>query len=153
MPCLEIRILDDDVPGVSAVDQKLVELARRMGAQIVTNDFNLNKVARVQNISVLNVNELANALKLAVLPGEPMRVLILREGKEPTQGVAFLDDGTMVVVDGAPPHQLHRGHRGHLGPSDPECACCSRACPFSSSVLTTHLPWFLLCLWITYSSC
>jgi len=101
MPCLEIRVLDDDVPGVSAVDQKLVELARRMGAQIVTTDFNLNKVARVQNISVLNVNELANALKPAVLPGEPMRVLILREGKEPTQGVAFLDDGTMVVVDGA----------------------------------------------------
>jgi len=101
MPCLEIRVLDDDVPGVSAVDQKLVELARRMGAQIVTTDFNLNKVARVQNISVLNVNELPNALKPAVLPGEPMRVLILREGKEPTQGVAFLDDGTMVVVDGA----------------------------------------------------
>lgn len=101
MPGLEIRVLDDDVHGVSAVDQKLVELARRLGAQIVTNDFNLNKVARVQNISVLNVNELANALKPAVLPGEPMRVLILREGKEPTQGVAFLDDGTMVVVDGA----------------------------------------------------
>src|SRR5215469_7611672 len=101
MPCLEIRVLDDDVPGVSAVDQKLVELARRMGAQIVTTDFNLNKVARVQNIMVLNVNELANALKPAVLPGEPMRVLILREGKESTQGVAYLDDGTMVVVDGA----------------------------------------------------
>jgi len=101
MPCLEIRVLDDDVPGVSLVDQKLVELARRMGAKIVTNDFNLNKVARVHNISVLNVNELANALKPAVLPGESMRVLILREGKEPTQGVAFLDDGTMVVVDGA----------------------------------------------------
>jgi len=67
----------------------------------VTNDYNLNKVARVQNISVLNINELANALKPAVLPGEPMRVLILREGKESTQGVAYLDDGTMVVVDGA----------------------------------------------------
>ena len=101
MPCLEVCVLDDDVPGVPAVDQKLVELARRLGAQIVTNDFNLNKVARVQNILVLNVNELANALKPAVLPGESMRVLILREGKEPTQGVAFLDDGTMVVVDGA----------------------------------------------------
>jgi len=101
MPCLEIRVLDHDFSGVCSVDQKLVELARCTGAKIVTNDFNLNKVARVQNISVLNVNELANALKPAVLPGESMRVLILREGKEPTQGVAFLDDGTMVVVEGA----------------------------------------------------
>jgi hypothetical protein len=83
------------------VDQKLVELARRTGSKIVTNDYNLNKVARVQNIPVLNINELANALKPAVLPGESMRVLILREGKESTQGVAYLDDGTMVVVDGA----------------------------------------------------
>ena len=70
----------------------------------MTNDFNLNKVARVQGISVLNVNELANAMKPAVLPGESMRVLILREGKESTQGVAYLDDGTMVVVDGARRH-------------------------------------------------
>jgi uncharacterized protein YacL len=100
-PGLEVRILEDDVSGVSAVDQKLVELARSFGAKIVTNDFNLNKVSRVQGIPVLNINELANALKPAVLPGESMRVLILREGKEPTQGVAFLDDGTMVVVDGA----------------------------------------------------
>ena len=101
MPGLEIRVLDDDVSGTVGVDQKLVELARRTGFKIVTNDYNLNKVARVQNISVLNINELANALKPAVLPGESMRVLILREGKEPTQGVAYLDDGTMVVVDGA----------------------------------------------------
>lgn len=101
MPGLEIRVLDDDVAGHSGVDQKLVELARRTGCKIVTNDYNLNKVARVQNIPVLNINELANALKPAVLPGESMRVLILREGKEPTQGVAYLDDGTMVVVDGA----------------------------------------------------
>jgi uncharacterized protein YacL len=101
MPGLDLRLLDDDVAGVSAVDQKLVELAQRTASKIVTNDFNLNKVARVQNISVLNINELANALKPAVLPGESMRVLILREGKESTQGVAFLDDGTMVVVDGA----------------------------------------------------
>ncbi|HEX4544801.1 MAG TPA: TRAM domain-containing protein, partial [Candidatus Acidoferrum sp.] len=86
---------------VGEVDQKLVELARRTGAKIVTNDFNLNKVATVQGFSVLNVNQLANALKPAVLPGEPMRVLILREGKEPNQGVAYLDDGTMVVVDAA----------------------------------------------------
>jgi hypothetical protein len=82
------------------VDHKLVELARRLGAKIVTNDFNLNKVATVQGLAVLNVNQLANALKPVVLPGEPMRVLILREGKEPNQGVAYLDDGTMVVVDG-----------------------------------------------------
>jgi uncharacterized protein YacL len=101
MPGLEIRVLDDDVSGTAGVDQKLIELARRTGSKIVTNDYNLNKVARVQNIPVLNINELANALKPAVLPGEPMRVLILREGKEPTQGVAYLDDGTMVVVDGA----------------------------------------------------
>src|SRR5467141_5296010 len=101
MPGLETRVLDDDVSGTAGVDQKLVELARRTGSKIVTNDYNLNKVARVQNIPVLNINELANALKPAVLPGESMRVLILREGKEPTQGVAYLDDGTMVVVDGA----------------------------------------------------
>jgi uncharacterized protein YacL len=101
MPGLDLRILDEDVTSVTAVDQKLVELAQRTGSKIVTNDFNLNKVASVQNISVLNINELANALKPAVLPGESMRVLILREGKEPAQGVAYLDDGTMVVVDGA----------------------------------------------------
>jgi uncharacterized protein YacL len=104
MPGLEIRVLDAEVPNCVGVDQKLVELARRTGSKIVTNDFNLNKVARVQNIPVLNINELANALKPAVLPGESMRVLILREGKESTQGVAYLDDGTMVVVDGARRH-------------------------------------------------
>jgi uncharacterized protein YacL len=98
---LEIRVLEDDILGCSGVDQKLMELARRTASKIVTTDFNLNKVARVQGISVLNVNELANAMKPAVLPGESMRVLILREGKELTQGVAYLDDGTMVVVDGA----------------------------------------------------
>jgi uncharacterized protein YacL len=101
MPGLEIRVLDDDISCTAGVDQKLVELARRTGSNIVTNDYNLNRVARVQNIPVLNINELANALKPAVLPGESMRVLILREGKELTQGVAYLDDGTMVVVDNA----------------------------------------------------
>ena len=101
MPQVEVRILDDDSPHTGDVDHKLVELARRIGAKIITNDFNLNKVATVQGLSVLNVNQLANALKPAVLPGESMRVLILREGKEPNQGVAYLDDGTMVVVDGA----------------------------------------------------
>lgn len=101
MPQVEIRILDDESGQTGDVDHKLVELARKTGAKIVTNDFNLNKVAKVQGLSVLNVNQLANALKPAVLPGEPMRVMILREGKEPNQGVAYLDDGTMVVVDGA----------------------------------------------------
>jgi uncharacterized protein YacL len=101
LPGLEIRILEEDFPASIGVDQKLIELARRTGSKIVTNDFNLNKVARVQGIAILNVNELANAMKPAVLPGESMRVLILREGKESSQGVAYLDDGTMVVVDGA----------------------------------------------------
>jgi len=100
-PGLEIRILEEDFPASIGVDQKLIELARRTGSKIITNDFNLNKVARVQGIAILNVNELANAMKPAVLPGETMRVLILREGKESSQGVAYLDDGTMVVVDGA----------------------------------------------------
>src|SRR6266481_1682881 len=101
MPQVEVRILEEDFPQAGDVDHKLVELARRTGAKIVTNDFNLNKVATVQGCSVLNVNMLAHALKPVVLPGEPMRVLILREGKEANQGVAYLDDGTMVVVDGA----------------------------------------------------
>jgi uncharacterized protein YacL len=101
MPHVEVRVLQQDFPQVGDVDHKLVELARRIKAKIVTNDYNLNKVATVQGVAVLNVNQLANALKPVVLPGEQMRVLILREGKEPNQGVAYLDDGTMVVVDGA----------------------------------------------------
>jgi uncharacterized protein YacL len=101
LPGADVRILDDEPMQSEDVDHKLVELARRLGAKIVTNDFNLNKVATVQGLGVLNVNQLANALKPAVLPGEPMRVLILREGKEASQGVAYLDDGTVVVVDGA----------------------------------------------------
>src|SRR5271170_5476495 len=101
MAHMDVRILDDDPAQDGEVDDKLVELARRTGAKIVTNDFNLNKVATVQGLAVLNVNLLANAMKPVVLPGEAMRVLILREGKEPNQGVAYLDDGTMVVVDGA----------------------------------------------------
>jgi len=101
MPAVEVRILEDESAQSGEVDRKLVELAKRTGAKIITNDFNLNKVATVQGLSVLNVNQLANALKTAVLPGELLRVLITREGKEPSQGVAYLDDGTMVVVDGA----------------------------------------------------
>jgi len=101
MQTLEIRIIDDNPNTSNEVDRKLVELALRLRAKIVTNDFNLNKVASVQGISVLNVNLLANALRPAFLPGEGMRVFILREGKEANQGVAYLEDGTMVVVDGA----------------------------------------------------
>jgi uncharacterized protein YacL len=101
IPQVEVRIVEDDFPQATDVDHKLIELARHTGAKIVTNDFNLNKVATVQGLSVLNVNQLANALKPVVLPGEQMRVFILREGKEANQGVAYLDDGTMVVVDGA----------------------------------------------------
>lgn len=83
------------------VDARLVRMARELGASIVTTDYNLNKVARLQEIEVLNVNDLANALKPAVLPGESMRVRVVREGKEYDQGVGYLDDGTMIVVDGA----------------------------------------------------
>ena len=101
MQTLEVRIIDDDPHSSNEVDRKLVELALRFRAKIVTNDFNLNKVASVQGISVLNVNLLANAVRPAFLPGEGMRVFILREGKEVNQGVAYLEDGTMVVVDGA----------------------------------------------------
>lgn len=98
---LDVQIADDDFPQIAEVDLKLIELAKRYDAKIVTNDFNLNKVATLQGIEVMNVNQLANALKPVVLPGEAMRVFILREGKEYNQGVAYLDDGTMVVVDGA----------------------------------------------------
>ena len=101
MPHLDVQIADDDFQNIAEVDLKLIELAKRYDAKIITNDFNLNKVATLQGIEILNVNQLANALKPVVLPGETMRVFILREGKEYTQGVAYLDDGTMVVVDGA----------------------------------------------------
>jgi uncharacterized protein YacL len=101
MANLDVQIAEDDFAQVAEVDLKLIELAKRYDAKIVTNDFNLNKVAQLQGIEILNVNQLANALKPVVLPGETMRVFILREGKEYNQGVAYLDDGTMVVVDGA----------------------------------------------------
>ena len=100
MAHLEVEFTEEDFPQVPEVDLKLIELAKRYDAKIVTNDHNLNKVATLQGIDVLNVNQLANALKPVVLPGEAMRVFILREGKEYNQGVAYLDDGTMVVVDG-----------------------------------------------------
>jgi uncharacterized protein YacL len=101
MAHLEVLIAEDDFQNVADVDMKLIELAKRYDAKIVTNDFNLNKVATLQGIEILNVNQLANALKPVVLPGETMRVFVLREGKEYNQGVAYLDDGTMVVIDGA----------------------------------------------------
>ncbi len=101
MSNLDIRIVEDDFPQIREVDMKLIELAKIYDCKIVTNDFNLNKVAQVRGVEVLNINELANSLKPIVLPGELMRVFILKEGKEYNQGVAYLDDGTMVVVDNA----------------------------------------------------
>jgi uncharacterized protein YacL len=99
MPGVTVTVLDEDVPQVKDVDAKLVALAKKLDAKIVTNDLNLNKVAGLQGVRVLNTNELSNALRPVVLPGEPMRVLVQREGKEAGQGVAYLDDGTMIVVD------------------------------------------------------
>ena len=101
MSGVEVTISDADYPEVREVDLKLIELARTLQGKIVTNDFNLNKVAQLRGVEVLNINELANALKPVVLPGEIMKVFILKEGKEYNQGVAYLDDGTMVVVDNA----------------------------------------------------
>ena len=98
---LQIQIVEDDFPAIREVDLKLIELAKLYEGKIITNDFNLNKVAQLQGVEVLNINELANSLKPIVLPGEAMRVFILKEGKEYNQGVAYLDDGTMVVVDNA----------------------------------------------------
>lgn len=98
---LDIQILETDFPNVKEVDLKLIELGQQLEAVIITNDFNLNKVAQLRDVEVLNINELANAVKPVVLPGEAMRVFILKEGKEYNQGVAYLDDGTMVVVDHA----------------------------------------------------
>jgi uncharacterized protein YacL len=101
MATLQIQIVEDDFPAVREVDLKLIELAKVYEGKIITNDFNLNKVAQLQGVEVLNINELANSLKPIVLPGEIMKVFILKEGKEYNQGVAYLDDGTMVVVDNA----------------------------------------------------
>jgi uncharacterized protein YacL len=98
---VEVTISDMDFPDIREVDLKLIELGRTLHGKIVTNDFNLNKVAQLRGVEVLNVNELANSLKPVVLPGEIMKVFILKEGKEYNQGVAYLDDGTMVVVDNA----------------------------------------------------
>ncbi len=95
-----LQIMDTDVKDVTEVDAKLVKLAKSLNAPIVTTDYNLNRVAEIQGARVLNINDLANSLKPLVLPGEEMTVRVIQEGKEPGQGVAFLDDGTMVVVEG-----------------------------------------------------
>jgi uncharacterized protein YacL len=101
MSNVRVQIVETDFPEVREVDLKLIELALHLNGKIVTNDFNLNKVAQLRGVPVLNINELANSLKPVVLPGEVMRVFVLKEGKEAGQGVGYLDDGTMVVVDQA----------------------------------------------------
>ena len=98
---INIEIVEQDFPKIKGVDGKLVALAQKLNAKLMTNDYNLNKVAELQGVKVLNLNELANAMKPVVLPGEQMLVKIIREGKEPGQGVGYLDDGTMIIVDGA----------------------------------------------------
>jgi uncharacterized protein YacL len=99
-----VRITDAEVPEVREVDDKLIALAKELGASILTNDYNLNRVAELQSVTVLNVNELANAVKTVLLPGEDFAIHILQEGKEPNQGVGYLDDGTMVVVEDGAEH-------------------------------------------------
>jgi uncharacterized protein YacL len=96
---LDVRIHEEDFPELSDVDAKLVKLAKVLSGRIFTNDFNLNKIAELQCVKVLNINELANALRPVVLPGETMEIRVAKEGKEYNQGIAYLDDGTMVVID------------------------------------------------------
>jgi uncharacterized protein YacL len=95
-----VEVVEDEAPGIAEVDAKLVELAKRRSRVVMTNDFNLNRVAELQGVRVMNINSLANAVKPAVLPGEEIRVKVIQEGKESGQGVGFLDDGTMIVVEG-----------------------------------------------------
>lgn len=99
-PYVSVLILDKDFDEISEVDSKLVKLAKVMAGKVITNDYNLNKVCELQDVAVLNINELANAVKPVVLPGEELRVHVIKDGKEQGQGVAYLDDGTMIVVDG-----------------------------------------------------
>jgi uncharacterized protein YacL len=101
---VEIQVVEDDPEEIQEVDGKLVRVARDYGGKILTNDLNLNKVAQIEGVQVLNINDLANALKPAVLPDEQMQVRIVKEGKEAFQGVGYLDDGTMIVVDGGKDH-------------------------------------------------
>jgi len=98
-PNIDIRISEQDFPEIKEVDAKLIELGKSLNAKVITNDFNLNQIAELQAVAVLNINELANAVKPVILPGEAMTVRVVKEGKEYAQGVAYLDDGTMVVVD------------------------------------------------------
>ncbi len=106
-PSTPVEIVEDDVPEIAEVDAKLVALARVRSRVILTNDFNLNRVAELQGVRVMNINSLANAVKPAVLPGEELRVRVIQEGKEAGQGVGFLDDGTMIVVEGGARHIDH----------------------------------------------
>jgi uncharacterized protein YacL len=99
MSNIKVRIVEEDFPKIKEVDAKLISLARLLNGKIITNDFNLNKVAQLQGVVVLNINELANVLKPVVLPGETLGLFIVKEGKEYNQGVAYLDDGTMVVIE------------------------------------------------------
>ena len=101
---MRIEVVDIDFPKIKGVDAKLVALAKEKGGKIITNDYNLNKVAELQGVKILNINELANTLKPLVLPGETMTIKVIKEGKEAGQGVAYLDDGTMVVVDNGTKH-------------------------------------------------
>lgn len=96
---LEVEIMNVDFDDVQGVDSKLVRLAQKLGGKIITNDFNLNKVAQLRGVDVLNINELSNAVKPVVIPGETMKVQVVKDGKEPGQGVAYLDDGTMIVIE------------------------------------------------------
>lgn len=98
-PNIPVRMSDIDVDGVRDVDDKLVILARQMRCPILTNDYNLNRIAELQGVTVLNVNELANAVKSVLLPGEVMNIRVIQEGKESNQGVGYMDDGTMVVIE------------------------------------------------------
>jgi uncharacterized protein YacL len=95
-----VQVIDEDAPGTAEVDSKLVALAKRNGRAVLTNDLNLNRIADLQGVRVLNVNSLANAVKPALLPGEDLRVRVIQPGKDAGQGVGYLDDGTMVVVEG-----------------------------------------------------
>lgn len=96
---VQVDIISDDFEDAQGVDSKLIRLGRQLGAKVITNDYNLNKVAELQGVIVLNINDLANAMKPARVPGEEMNVLIVKAGKEENQGIAYLDDGTMIVVE------------------------------------------------------
>lgn len=98
---VEVKIHEDDFPDIKDVDAKLIKLAKLLTAKVFTNDYNLNKIAELQGVSVLNINELANALKPVMIPGELLEAKVVKEGKEYNQAVAYLDDGTMVVIDNA----------------------------------------------------